>query len=128
MSKRRRTSSPYPHPPSEFVREVMRASWRRCDAEALAMVAFCLERAAEAKVFGGLDLLAAHAAAALETEPVLAAAALRLAPRRDLWPAFNLLLGAAPFGRRAGLFRLREVAVMYEIAAEDEDEFADWSA
>lgn len=92
------------------------------------MVAFCLEHATEAKVLGGLDLLAAQAAAALEAEPVLAAAALRLAPRRDLWSAFDLLLRAAPFGRKVGLLRLRDVAVMYEIAADDEEDFGHWSA
>ena len=92
------------------------------------MVAFCLEHAIEAKMVGGLDLLAEQAAEALEAEPVLAGAVLRLAPRRDLWPAFDVLLRAAPFGRTVGLFRLRDVAVMHEIAAEDEEEFADWSA
>ena len=92
------------------------------------MVAFCLERAVAAKMPGGLELLAAHAAAALESEPVLAAAAIRLAPRRDLWPAFDVLLRAAPLGRKTGLFRLRDIAVMYEIADEDELGMTDWSA
>ena len=92
------------------------------------MVAFCLEHAAEAQLLGGLNLLAANAAAVLDAEPVLAAAALRLAPRRDLWPAFDLLLRAAPFGRKLGLLRLRDVAVMYEIAADDEEDFGHWSA
>ena len=71
MTKRRRNSSPYPHPPSDYVRAVMRDGWRRCDAEALAIVAFCLGHAGERDDLG---TLASFAARELRKEPVLAGA------------------------------------------------------
>jgi hypothetical protein len=35
---KRRSSSPYPHPPTEFCRELMSNGWRRCYAEGIDVV------------------------------------------------------------------------------------------
>lgn len=42
---KRRTSSPYPYPPSDFVRHLTRVGWRRCDAEAIDVVRLALRNA-----------------------------------------------------------------------------------
>jgi hypothetical protein len=112
MTKRRNTS-PYPHPPSAYVRAVMADGWRRCDAEALAIVAGCI---AHAQDRASVYRLAPLAAAELRKEPVLAAAALRLAPLDDvLWPI--ALLGAAtPPADRGPLTRLLLAADAYRAA------------
>src|SRR3954453_13281938 len=80
---KRRNSSPYPHPPSAFVRELTKRGWRRCDAEALAIVAFCLQHADDDE---SLPTLARYAAAALAKEPVLAGAVMLFAPQAE-WHA-----------------------------------------
>jgi len=109
---RRRASSPYPHPPTALVRDLTQRGWRRCDAEALQLVKYCLEHVNDDE---RLPLLASHAATALAKEPVLAGAlmlygrqepVMRAAARlwrsagEDCWPLGSL---AATAGMHTGL-------------------------
>src|SRR4051794_30076806 len=73
---KRRTSSPYPNPPTGFVRALMRVGWRRCDAEAIDIVRLALTHAREP---AGARTWAVRAAKALATEPVLFGAIHQLA-------------------------------------------------
>lgn len=70
MTKRRKTS-PYPKPPTDFVRSLMRDGWRRCDAEGVDAVRRALGAAHDSAHVAEAARLAA---AALERGPVLAGA------------------------------------------------------
>ena len=100
---KRRNSSPYPHPPTEFCRELMSKGWRRCYAERLDVVRIALAHADDAS---GVRIWAARAADALALEPVLAGALNRFVRSHDVQArAFRLFL-AAPKDKRAGLATL----------------------
>jgi hypothetical protein len=139
---RRRTSSPYPKPPTPFVRAAMNDGWRRCDAESLAVVEFCVRNAMDPRP--SLPVLARYAGEALLKEPVLAAAALRLTGSRSVAEGVWRLTAAAPLGLKYGFYRLWLVAnaaasqneLLDELRAatarededEGEDEFSDIDA
>jgi hypothetical protein len=116
MTKRRH-SSPYPHPPSDYVRAVIRDGWRRCDAESLAIVAFCLGHASDRD---GLTTLASFATRELRKEPVLAGAVLRLAPIPGVADRAHLLWCYAPTADRGPLARLADAAGAFEDFAVDD--------
>jgi hypothetical protein len=78
---KRRTSSPYPNPPSDFVRHLTRVGWRRCDA-------------------------AVRAGQALAHEPVLTGAVHRLSDGDETVSAAFRLLLAAPEEHKRALARL----------------------
>lgn len=118
MTKRQK-SSPYPHPPSAFVRALTREGWRRCDAEALAVVGFCLDHANDDD---SLSTLARHAAAALTKEPVLAGAVLLFARNLEASTAARRLWSALPSPDRYPLARLFRIAADLELAAFVESE------
>ena len=110
---KRRNSSPYPYPASDYVRAVMADGWRRRDAESLALVAGCFAHARDRE---SVFKLAPLVAAELRKEPVLAAAALRLAPLNGvLWPV-ALLGSATPEADRGPLTRLLMAADAYRAA------------
>jgi hypothetical protein len=115
----RRKSSPYPHPPSAFVRDLTSRGWRRYDAEALAIVAFCLEHADDD---ASLPTLARYATDALGKEPVLAGAVLLFARKPGTAYASRRLWSAASFPARYTLAMLCGVAVEHEVATELEFE------
>jgi hypothetical protein len=71
----RRKSSPYPHQPSQFTRRLMRAGWRRYDAEGVDLVRRALDHADDPAV---VREWARRAADALDRGPVLAGAIHRL--------------------------------------------------
>jgi hypothetical protein len=112
---KRRNSSPYPHPPSAFVRDLTQRGWRRCDAEALAMVEFCVQHADDDE---SLPTLARHAATALAKQPVLAGAIMRLAPEPGTAEAVHRLWSTVRSEPRCGLAVLWAFAVEFEITAE----------
>lgn len=89
---KRRNSSPYPHPPSAFVRDLTQRGWRRCDAEALQLVKYCLEHTADSD---RVPLLAGHAANALSKEPVLAGALMLFGRQEEARRPAGLLWRAA---------------------------------
>jgi hypothetical protein len=89
---KRRNSSPYPHPPTALVRDLTRRGWRRCDAEALQLVKYCLEHVNDDE---RLPLLADHAATALAKEPVLAGALMLFGQQEPVTRAASRLWRAA---------------------------------
>jgi hypothetical protein len=129
---RRRSSSPYSDPPSGYVRALMRAGWRRCDAEAIEVVRLSLSHADDPQ---NVRTWAERAAKALASEPVLAGAIYRLAADDGVVQASLGLFLAAPDGQRTGLSYLFNAAMhraeseavleqryLDSLAEEDDDE------
>lgn len=122
---KRKASSPYKNPPSPFVKRMTRAGWRRCDAEALAVLHFCLAHAMEGT---GLRTLARHAAAALERPAVLAAAVL-IVGKESMTPsaARALAMAAPPGSGRSALIELWQFSGWIRASIEEE-EAMDWES
>jgi hypothetical protein len=120
---KRKTSSPYKRPPDEDVRELMRVGWRRIDAERLVLVRTCVNAAKMLPGRPELVPIAAVAAAALEHEPTLAAAALHIAPTRGSVEALYRLVSFAPRGRRSGLIQLWDLAGAYALHDPEDDTY-----
>ena len=87
----------------------MSDGWRRCDAESLAVVTKCITDADRESV----RRLAPIAAAELRKQPVLAAAALRLAPADGIWWPIGLLTAAASPDDKKPLSHLLSVAAAH---------------
>jgi hypothetical protein len=99
---KRRNPSPYPHPPTEFCRELMTKGWRRCYAEGIDVVRLALAHADDPDT---VATWAIRAARALSAEPVLVGAIHRLvADQAIASQAFELFI-AAPKPDRAVLAR-----------------------
>ena len=104
---KRRNSSPYPHPPTEFCRELMNKGWRRCYAEGIDVVRLALAHAHDPQ---SVRTWAARAAKALTLEPVVVGAIHQLA-EEDVAMSALLLLVAAPKGQQTGLARFTYAAM-----------------
>jgi hypothetical protein len=104
---KRRNSSPYPHPPTEFCRELMSKGWRRCYAEGVDVVRIALAHADDPK---DIRMWSARAAKALATEPVLAGSVHRLTGEAAIAVAAFRLLVAAPQGQGMPLARFFDAA------------------
>jgi hypothetical protein len=104
---KRHNSSPYPHPPTEFCRELMNNGWRRCYAEAIDVTRLALAHVDDAK---DIRTWAARAAKALANEPVLAGAVHRLTGDQAIAVAAFRLLIAAPQGQGLPLARFFDAA------------------
>ena len=105
---KRRNPSPYPHPPTEFCRELMSKGWRRCYAEGIDVVRLALAHAHDPE---SVRTWAARAANALTKEPVLVGAIHQLAEGGDVAMAALLLLVAAPKSQQEGLARFTYAAM-----------------
>ena len=105
---KRRNSSPYPHPPTEFCRELMSKGWRRCYAEGIDVVRLALAHAHDPQT---VRTWAARAAKALTIEPVVVGAIHLLAEDGNVAMSALLLLVAAPKGQQDGLARFTYAAM-----------------
>ncbi len=105
---RRRTPSPYPHPPSEFARRMMRAGWRRCDAEHVDVVRRALAHAHDPTA---ASTWAQRAADSLDRGPVLAGAIRYLAGQRGAATAAWRLSAATPPRRGFALLAFAQAAI-----------------
>lgn len=105
---KRRNPSPYPHPPSEFCRELMSKGWRRCYAEGIDVVRLALAHAHDPQ---SVRIWAARAAKALTLEPVVVGAIHLLAEDGGVAMSALLLLVAAPKDQQDGLARFTHAAM-----------------